>query len=98
MKLRLKYWRERRALAIRDLSDKAGVSSSTIVAIEKTDDAPRPNVTRRLAAALDITVDDLIDKPADEAIAAANAAWEASKNEPEYDLDEIMAEFEKVAV
>ena len=61
MKLRLKHWRERRAMSIRDLSDKSKVSSATIVAVEKTGNAPRPNVIRRLAAALDVTLDELID-------------------------------------
>ncbi len=61
MKIKLKYWRERRAMSIRDLSKAAGVSSSTIVEAEKTGDAPRPNALKKLRDALEVTLDELID-------------------------------------
>jgi transcriptional regulator with XRE-family HTH domain len=60
MKMNLKYWRQKRALAIRDLAAKSGVSTSTIIDVEKTERLPKPNVIRRLATALDIEVSELL--------------------------------------
>jgi transcriptional regulator with XRE-family HTH domain len=61
MKLRLKYWRERRAMSIRKLSEVAKVTTQTIVNLEKQRQAPQPSTIQDLAKALNITIDDLID-------------------------------------
>ena len=60
MRLKLRYWRRRRALSIPDLAALAHASSDTIVKIENENHVPRPNVIRRLAAALEIDLDDLL--------------------------------------
>ncbi len=60
MKLRLKHWRERRVMSIRDLSAAAKVSTATISEIERSGDAPRPSVIKKLASALNVSFDDLI--------------------------------------
>lgn len=61
MKLKLKYWRTRRALSIDALAAKAEMSTQTIVNLEKNRQPPRPGTIQRLAEALDINVDDLIE-------------------------------------
>jgi transcriptional regulator with XRE-family HTH domain len=60
MRLKLRYWRRRRALSIPDLAALAHASSETIVRIETTNHVPRPNVIRRLAAALEVSLDELL--------------------------------------
>ena len=60
MKMHLKYWRTKRAMSIRDLAEKSKVSSSTIIAAEKTGRLPRPNVIRRLAIALEVEIEELV--------------------------------------
>lgn len=65
MKIRLKYWRERRGLSIRDLAELSSASSATIVAVEKTGDAPRPAVLKKLTKALNVTMEELIDDRAE---------------------------------
>lgn len=60
MKLKLRYWRQKRALSIDDLAEKAEVSPQTIVSIEKGKEA-RPATIRKLATALDIDVAELIE-------------------------------------
>lgn len=59
LKLRLLYWRTRRALNVRELASKSKVSSTTIVRIEKGDYIPRTDVIRRLADALNVPLDDM---------------------------------------
>jgi transcriptional regulator with XRE-family HTH domain len=61
LRLRLKYWRTRRAMNIRQLVRESKVSSATIVKIEKEQHyVPRSDVINRLAKALNITVEDLV--------------------------------------
>lgn len=55
----LKYWRLRRALSQRDLAAKASVSQGTVVKLERGQLA-RPLTVRRLAAALEVSVDELL--------------------------------------
>lgn len=51
---RLKEWRLRRALALRDLAEKSGVGVSTVNRLELGHQAARPSTVRRLADALAI--------------------------------------------
>lgn len=61
IKIRLKYWRQRRVLTIRELAAKSGVSTETIVSIENEKGREvRPSTLRNLAKALDISIDDLV--------------------------------------
>lgn len=60
MKVKLKYWRKRRALTLRDITAKTGLSSQTLVRIEQGHE-PRPSTLRKLAEALDVPLDDLIE-------------------------------------
>jgi transcriptional regulator with XRE-family HTH domain len=60
LRLRLEYWRTRRAMSIRALSEASGVSSTTILKIENTRYMPRPTVVTRLASALGTTIDELL--------------------------------------
>lgn len=69
LRVRLQYWRTRRAKTIRQLAKDAGVSSSTIVKIENNPHhMPRPDVINRLAQHLHVSVDELVvddeEKPA----------------------------------
>ncbi len=77
MKLRLKHWRERRVMSVRDLSAAAKVSSSTIIEIEKTGDAPRPSVIKKLATSLGVSDDEgiveVVTKPGETLAALAVA-------------------------
>jgi len=59
MKTRLQEWRERRFLSMRELAKKSGVKANTISDIERGIRVPRYDTMKRLADALDITVDDL---------------------------------------
>ncbi len=61
MKVRLKYWRQRRALSIENLAEKANMSTQTLVNIEKYGKEPRPSTIRRLAEALEVSLDELIE-------------------------------------
>lgn len=56
--LRLREWRERRALTQEELAQKAGVGRGTIIRIERGADAFPPTV-RKLATALGIDPADL---------------------------------------
>jgi transcriptional regulator with XRE-family HTH domain len=61
IKIRLKYWRQRRVMTIRELATKAGVSTQTIVSIEnETSGEVRPSTLRKLAEALKIGLDELV--------------------------------------
>jgi transcriptional regulator with XRE-family HTH domain len=55
-------WRQRRALTQRDLARLSGVGLATIVRIEHRRPA-RPSTVRRLAKALDVTPEELIEGP-----------------------------------
>ena len=63
LKLRLKYWRIRRAYNIKQLAKDSGVSSATIVRIEKEGYVPRGDVIKRLATALNVPIDDMWEAP-----------------------------------
>ncbi len=53
--LRLRFWRERRALSLGELSARSGVTKAAISALEKPNHrTPRPVTVRKLAAALAI--------------------------------------------
>lgn len=60
LRLRLEYWRTRRALGVHQLAQKAKVSTATIAKIENNHYVPRPNVIRKLASALEVSVDELV--------------------------------------
>jgi transcriptional regulator with XRE-family HTH domain len=55
-------WRQRKALSQRDLARISGVGLATIVRIEHSQPA-RPSTVRRLAQALGVTPEQLIDGP-----------------------------------
>jgi transcriptional regulator with XRE-family HTH domain len=63
---KLKYWRTRRAISIEDLAEKSGCSTRTIVDIEKYGKMPRFTTIRKLASALDVTIDELQEITPDE--------------------------------
>lgn len=58
---RLKEWRQRRALALRDLAETSGVGVNTINRLERGHQSARPSTVRRLAAALGIDPAELTD-------------------------------------
>lgn len=58
---RLRLVRERRALTQQELAEKAGVHRITIARIETGVDEPRPPTTRKLAAALEVEPEDLME-------------------------------------
>jgi transcriptional regulator with XRE-family HTH domain len=79
MKNRIKYWRTLRGLSIRDLSEKSGVATQTIVNAEKPNAGlPIPRVRQKLAAALGIKPEDLIEQAALENL-IANESKKASE-------------------
>jgi len=57
---RLADWRRRRALAVRDLSARSGVGTSTINRLELGRQLARPSTVRKLADALDIDPTELM--------------------------------------
>jgi transcriptional regulator with XRE-family HTH domain len=57
---RLRYWREKRMLTMRELGDKAGVSYSTISRIETGRVVPGIDTLIALARALDVHPMDLL--------------------------------------
>lgn len=61
MKVHLREWRRRRLLSQRDLAKKARVGLSTVVRVEKGDYRPTMRTLRRLAKALDVEPDQLVD-------------------------------------
>jgi transcriptional regulator with XRE-family HTH domain len=64
MKLtRLREWREYRGMTQKDLSDLTSVSRDGISAYENAEREARPSTARRLATALDVTVEDLVSPP-----------------------------------
>jgi len=62
MGLRIRALRERKGLSLRELAKQAGVDFSTIHRIEKGDELPRFGTLEKLAAALNVSVRDLIEK------------------------------------
>ncbi len=61
--VRLRVWRERKALSQRDLAQLAGVSQFSISKIETGNQNPRPSTLRKLAAALGLTPEQLFQHP-----------------------------------
>ena len=71
LRMRLGYWRKRKAFSIRKLAETANVSSATIVKIEKNSAyIPRSEVVHNLANALSISVDELLVDESEEQSAA----------------------------
>ena len=60
LRVDLERWRKIRRLTMQQLSKMAGVSVTTIVNIEKEHYLPRPSITRKLAAALDVNIDEFV--------------------------------------
>lgn len=61
IQIRLKYWRQRRVMTIRELAAKAGVSTDTIVSIEnESQRTVRPSTLKKLAKALEIDPEELV--------------------------------------
>jgi len=57
--MRLREWRTRRALSQRELAVLAGVQQVTVARLETGSRKPRPRTIRKLAKALEITIDEL---------------------------------------
>jgi len=70
MRVRLREWRLQRLLTQEELAVKAGVGVQTIIRIEAGQGA-RVSTLRKLAAALDVTADQLI---ADDSLGETHAA------------------------
>jgi transcriptional regulator with XRE-family HTH domain len=57
---KLKHWRERRLLTLRDLGARSGVQFHTIHAIEAGKQEPRASTLRKLIDALEIPVEEIL--------------------------------------
>ncbi len=57
----LRAWRERRSLSLDELSARAGVSVATLWRAEVGRSKPYPRTRRRIAAALNVDVAQLVD-------------------------------------
>lgn len=57
---KLRQLRERAALTQQDLANKSGVTRSTIMRLENGADTPYPTTIRKLAAALEVSPQDLM--------------------------------------
>jgi len=93
---KLENWRIKRLMSIQDLADISGINRATISRIERGVSQPFGKTLGKLSQALNVEPVDLIDRPDNEEIAAANKAFAAAKNQPEYDIDEVFADFELV--
>lgn len=61
LKNQLKYWRRRRGFTIERLANVAGVSTATIIKMERDEHhIPRPDVISRLTEHLGIAVEQLV--------------------------------------
>jgi transcriptional regulator with XRE-family HTH domain len=60
MRIRLKEWRQRRLFTQAELAERVEMTLGTINRIERGVHEPRFSTIRKLAAALDVTPDDLI--------------------------------------
>lgn len=63
MRIRLAEIRKRRLLTQRELAERAGMTEATINRIERGVHEPRISTVRRLAAALDVDPEELLDDP-----------------------------------
>ena len=70
VRVRLREWRQRRLLTQEELAKKSGVGVTTVIRIEAGQEA-RISTLRKLAAALEVTPDELIDLGATEEKARA---------------------------
>ena len=61
MRLRLREWRERRLLTQRELAERVGMSTGQINRIERGIHEPRFSTIRKLAEALEVTTDELVE-------------------------------------
>ncbi len=62
---RLRYWRERRALTMRELATAAGIAYTTVFRLEHGKDAELPTV-RKLAEALKVEPHELMEQAPDQ--------------------------------
>jgi len=60
--LRLRYWRQRRALSQEDLAAHSGVAKATIVNLEALRTEAKPSTVRKLADALGVTPENLLER------------------------------------
>lgn len=65
----LRAWRERKLITQRELAKRAGVGLATIVRIEHGE-AARISTLRKLAAALELSAEELLTGPVGKALAA----------------------------
>ncbi|MDP9357286.1 MAG: helix-turn-helix domain-containing protein [Chloroflexota bacterium] len=61
MRLELREWRERRLLTQRELAERVAMSTGQINRIERGIHEPRFSTIRKLAAALEVTPDELVE-------------------------------------
>lgn len=61
MKLRLKAVRERKVMTQRELAERSNVAQTTISALEIGKQDARPSTIRKLAAALGVEPEELVD-------------------------------------
>ena len=58
---RLRTWRERKALTQQQLAEKAGITRVTVARVEAGLEEPYPTTVRKLADALELGPEDLMD-------------------------------------
>lgn len=56
----LRQWRESRGLSLRELAARCGVGASAISEMERGQRRPHPRTIRKLAAALDVAIPELL--------------------------------------
>jgi len=59
--VRLRFWRERKALTQQQLADKAGITRVTVARVEAGLEQPYPTTVRKLADALEVGPEDLME-------------------------------------
>jgi transcriptional regulator with XRE-family HTH domain len=57
---KLRQWRERRLLTLRELSARSGVAFATLQGIETGRQAPRPSTLRKILQVLEISPEDIL--------------------------------------
>lgn len=95
-KLRLRYWRNIRALTVRELAEKADITPATITKIENHGHIPTNPVIRKLAEALGIEPKDLYGEGIDPSTLGKNPP--ARTEEPAGRHNEAVARLQPVAV
>jgi len=66
MKLRLKELRTAKKMSVKKLASRSRISGAMIYAIERDERMPSLEIAHKLAQALGVTVDELIDREAGE--------------------------------